>query len=74
MDKVVVPFRARNYDDIGALACGYRFDPPRSVTAEALVDTGATKLYLQTSLIRQLGLQQTGEVNARTMSNRTPST
>ena len=38
----------------------------RTVAAEALVDTGATRLYLQTSLIKALGLSRDSEVQSKT--------
>ena len=36
------------------------------VEAEALVDTGATRLYLQSSLIKALGLRKESEVQSKT--------
>lgn len=68
--KVLVQFRAQNWDDLSALASGVRSEPPRSIVGEALADTGATKLYFKTSLVRQLGLRQIGQLSTRTMSDR----
>ena len=34
--------------------------------AEALVDTGATRLYLKSSVIKSLGLRKEGDVNSKT--------
>ena len=50
-------------------AAGARKSAPRSVQAEALVDTGAGLFYLQTSLIKKLGLRQIDTVRSRTMSD-----
>ena len=52
------------------LAVGARKEQPRAVETEALVDTGAVKLYLQASIIRKLGLRPIGEIRSRTMSAR----
>lgn len=40
------------------------------VETEALVDTGTVKFYLKSSVIRELGLHPVGEIQTRTMSNR----
>ena len=37
------------------------------------MDTGAVKFYLQSSVIRQLGLHPVGEIKMRTMSSRAES-
>jgi predicted aspartyl protease len=52
------------------LAIGARKELPRVVETEALVDTGAVKFYLKTSVIQQLGLRLIGEITSRTMSAR----
>ena len=70
MGKVVIRIRAANWADIELLALGQTTRPPRFLEAEALVDTGATGLYLKASVIAQLGLRQIGERTALTMSNR----
>ena len=70
MGKVVVQIKAANWSDIELLALGQTTRPPRFVQAEALVDTGATGLYLKASIITQLGLRHIGERTALTMSNR----
>ena len=70
MGKVVVRIKAANWADIEFLALGQTTGPPRTVEVEALVDTGATGLYLKASLITQLGLRHIGERTALTMSNR----
>ena len=43
---------------------------PRQVQAEALVDTDATRLYLQRRVIATLGLRRVGHITSRTMSDR----
>ncbi len=70
MGKVVVAFKAQNWDDLTALAYGTHSGPPRSISDEALVDTGAMKFYLRSSLVTHLGLRPIGTVTARTMSAR----
>ena len=53
------------------MAAGSRHEKPRVVETDALVDTGAVKFYLKSSVIRQLGLRPIGEIKSRTMSART---
>ena len=52
-------------------ATGKRKRPARLAEVEALMDTGAVKLYLQRELIERLGLRPLGEVRSRTMSDPT---
>jgi hypothetical protein len=70
MGKVSVRIKVKNWDDLALLALGERTSQPRSVETDALVDTGAVKLYLQSSVIQRLGLRPIGTVHSRTMSNR----
>lgn len=49
---------------------GHRSEKPRALETNAIVDTGAVKFYLKSSLIRELGLRPVGEVQTRTMPNR----
>lgn len=70
MGKVITKITVQNWGDLELLASGQRTERPRTVETEALVDTGAVKLYLQTSLIHQLGLRPIGELRSRTMSDR----
>ncbi len=70
MGKGTVKIKVQNWDDIVLLAAGRANQPPRTVETEALVDTGATALYLKSSVIRQLGLREIVEKRALTMSNR----
>lgn len=70
MGKVITPIKVENWLDAELIAVGSRKDPPRTVKTEALVDTGAVKFYLKSSIIRELGLRPIGEIQMRTMSNR----
>jgi len=70
MGKVITRIKVSNWDDVALQAVGARQDQPRSLEADALVDTGAVKFYLRSSLIRELGLRPVGQIKTRTMSNR----
>jgi hypothetical protein len=70
MGKVTVTFKATNYDDLSDLARKRTKRKPRWVEAEALVDTAATRLYLQRQVITALGLRPVSEIVSRTMSDR----
>jgi predicted aspartyl protease len=70
MGKVTARIKVENWLDAELLAAGTRKEKPRSIETEALVDTGAVKFYLKSSIIRQLGLRPIGEIKSRTMSNR----
>lgn len=71
MGKVTVRVRVQNWGDLELLAMGKRKRPARLLEVDALVDTGAVKLYLQQSLIEKLGLRPISEVRSRTMSDTT---
>ena len=66
MGKVVVKLKLTNYVEEQLKKLKLLKGLPRSVETEALVDTGATRLYLQTSTIRALGLKKDGEVASKT--------
>jgi predicted aspartyl protease len=70
MGKVTTRIKVENWFDAELVAAGARKEKPRSVETDALVDTGAVKFYLKSSVIKQLGLHPVGEVKSRTMSNR----
>ncbi|MBI3878899.1 MAG: hypothetical protein HY301_02410 [Verrucomicrobia bacterium] len=70
MGKVTIHFTATNYDDVADAARRKSARKARKVSAEALVDTGATRLYLQSKIIKALGLRATSEISSRTMSDR----
>lgn len=64
MDKVTVTFNATNYDDLSDLARKRTKRKPRGVEAKALVETGATRLYLQRRVIAALGLRPVSEITS----------
>ena len=70
MGKVVVKMKLINLRDFFARDEGRLNQKPRELEAEALVDTGATRLYLKSSLIQQLGLHQTGTVLSHTTNGK----
>ena len=70
MGKVITPIKVENWLDAELVAAGSRKEKPRTVETEALVDTGAVKFYLKSSIIQKLGLRPIGEIQMRTMSNR----
>ena len=67
MGKVTVKFIAVNYDDQSDLARRRTKRKPRRVEAAALVDTGATRLYLQRQVIETLGLRPVDRSEKRTV-------
>jgi predicted aspartyl protease len=69
MGQVNTHIRVANWLDVEKSAIGERTDPPRSAEAEALVDTGAVRFYLQASLVKRLGLRAIRKVNSRTMAD-----
>jgi hypothetical protein len=73
MGKVIAMIKVANWDDLALLAAGARKEKPRALETNAIVDTGAVKLYLKSSIIHELGLRPIGEVKSRTMSNRLES-
>ncbi len=73
MGKVITMIKVVNWDDLALLAAGARKDKPRALETNAIVDTGAVKLYLKSVIIHELGLRPIGEVKSRTMSNRSES-
>lgn len=70
MGKVTVQIKLQNSGDLELLAAGKRKRSPRTVVTDALVDTGATRLYLKASIIQHLGLRELDQVQSLTMSNR----
>ena len=73
MGKVVTTIKVANWFDLESLAAGTRKEKPRALETSALVDTGAVKFYLKSSIIRELGLRPVGQIQTRTMSNRSES-
>ena len=70
MGKVIVTVKLTNYVEEQLKILKLLKGKPRSVEAEALVDTGATRLCLQKRVIRALGLRKAGEVVSRTTTGR----
>jgi predicted aspartyl protease len=66
MGKVVVRVKLTNYVEEQSKKFKLLKGKPHSVETDALVDTGTTRLYLQSGVIRALGLQKEGEVVLRT--------
>jgi clan AA aspartic protease len=66
MGKVMVKIKLTNLKDAFLKAAGVRPGKPRTVEVDALVDTGATRLYLKPSVIKKLGLARTDTVRSQT--------
>ncbi len=66
MGKVVVKVKLTNYIEEQLKKLKLLKGKPHSMETEVLVDTGATRLYLQSSVIRGLGLRKEGEGVSRT--------
>jgi predicted aspartyl protease len=64
--KVIVTIKLTNLSDLILKRARVRKNKPRQVEVEALVDTGATRLYLKPSVIRKLGLETVRKVLSRT--------
>ena len=66
MGKVVIKIKLTNLFELGAQNRKLSNAQPRVVEVEALVDTGATRLYLKPSVIRALGLEKVDSIISRT--------
>jgi predicted aspartyl protease len=66
MGKVNIKIKLTNLFDLGAQHRKLSTAKPREVEVEALVDTGATRLYLKPSVIRALGLEKVHSVISQT--------
>jgi predicted aspartyl protease len=66
MGRVVVQLKLTNYLEFKLHQLGRLRRQPRALEIEALVDTGATRLYLKSSAIAALGLDKSGEVDSQT--------
>jgi clan AA aspartic protease len=64
--KVTVRIKLTNLFDLVLLNRQLTKKKPRQVEVRALVDTGATRLYLKPSVIQKLGLQRVGAVRSHT--------
>ena len=65
MGKVVTKILLTNQLDLYAARFGKK-RTPRKVQVNALVDTGATRLYLRPSVIAKLGLKPVDELLSQT--------
>jgi len=66
MGKVIVKIKLTNLFDLGARHRKLSKAKPREVEAQALVDSGATRLYLKPSVVRALGLETVDSVISQT--------
>ena len=66
MGKVIVKIKLTNLFDLGVRSRHLSTAKPRETEVEALVDTGATRLYLKPSVIRALGLETVDSVISQT--------
>src|SRR5881409_2292019 len=66
MCKVIVQMRLTNFADLVLLEHGASKRKPRQLEVEAIVDTGATRLYLKPSVIKKLGLRRVDTVRSQT--------
>jgi len=66
MGKVIVRIKLTNLFDLAIQKRGASKAKPRHLEVEALVDTGATRLYLKPSVIKRLGLQRVDTVRSQT--------
>jgi len=66
MGKVTIKIKLTNLFDLGAQHRMLSKAKPRQVEVEALVDAGATRLYLKPSVIRALGLEKVDSVISQT--------
>jgi predicted aspartyl protease len=66
MGKVNIKIKLTNLFDLGLQRRKLSTAKPREVEVEALVDTGATRLYLKTSVIRALGLEKLETIISQT--------
>jgi len=69
MGQVNTRIKVANWFDLEKVAQGERSEPPRSVEVEALVDTGAVRFYLRSSVVKQLGLRPINKITSRTMAD-----
>ncbi len=66
MGKVIVKLRLTSQWESANYERGASPRKPRQIGAEALVDTGATRLYLKPSVIKALRLRQVDKVESQT--------
>ncbi len=66
MGKVIARIKFTNYSDLVLKRLKLTKRKPREVEVDAVVDTGATRLYLRRSVIRKLGLVRLDTVRSQT--------
>ena len=66
MGKVMIKIKLTNQGDLVAVRRNLSTVTPRAVEVDALVDTGATRLYLRPSVIEALGLARVGSILSQT--------
>jgi predicted aspartyl protease len=66
MGKVIIKIKLTNLSDLFVRRRKLSTAKPREVEVEALVDTGATGLYLKRSVIRALGLEKVESIMSQT--------
>jgi predicted aspartyl protease len=66
MGKVIIKIKLTNLYDLVVQHRKLSKAKPREVEVEALVDTGATRLYLKPSVIRALGLEKLDTIISQT--------
>jgi predicted aspartyl protease len=66
MGKVVIKIKLTNLSDLVVQNRKLSTAKPRQAEVEALVDTGATRLYLKPSVIRALGLEKLDTIVSQT--------
>jgi predicted aspartyl protease len=66
MGKVIIKIKLTNLSDLNVQQRKLSKSKPRQVEVEALVDTGATRLYLKPSVIHALGLQKMQSIVSQT--------
>src|SRR5687768_9381557 len=66
MVKIIVKVRLTNFFDLALFNRRLSKKKPRELNVETLVDTGAIRLNLKPSVIKQLGLQRTDTVRSQT--------
>ena len=66
MGKVIIKMKLTNLSDLFVQDSKLSTAKPREMEVEALVDTGATRLYLKRSVIRALGLKKMDSIITHT--------
>ena len=69
MGRVVVRIKLTNQGDLVEVRRKLSKRKPREIEVEALVDGGATRLYLKPSVIKALGLKKVSSVISRTSND-----